>query len=312
MNTRPPTPLRLRRRPLITPGLVWSLGLSCIAWSALAQPGPIGPIGSTPALSTPLACLILPERVAEIGSAVIGIVDSIEVERGDKVRKGQVLIRLRAEVERASNEVARSRAQSEAELRGAVAAQDLAQLKLNRSRTLKAENFISAQAVEQADAELRVAQEKVAQARESLRTLTHEVSMSDAQASQRILRSPFDGVVIERYANPGERFEDKPLLKLATVHQLRVEVVAPTSLFGSLKLGQELTVYPELSGAEPRLARIAQIDRVFDPASNTFRVRLDLPNADASLPAGLRCKVDLGRQTAKPPNAANSSAAAAR
>lgn len=274
------------------------LGLLATALPVAAQPVPA--TTSAPSMA-PLACLILPERVADIGSAVIGIVDTIEVERGDTVRKGQVLIRLRAEVERASNEVARSRAHSEAELRGALAARDLAQLKLERSRSLKAENFISTQAVEQAHAELRVAHEKVAQARESLRTLSQEVHISDAQASQRILRSPFDGVVTERYANPGERFEDKPLLKVAAIHRLRVEVVAPTALFGSLKPGQEVMVSPELPGAAPRSARIAQIDRVLDPASNTFRMRLDLPNADASLPAGLRCKVDLGLRTAKPP-----------
>ncbi|APW36295.1 hypothetical protein RD110_02940 [Rhodoferax koreense] len=269
--------------------------LAATVATATAQPAP------PPATMAPLACLILPERVAEIGSAVIGIVDAIEVDRGDTVRKGQVLIRLRAEVERASNEVARSRAQSEAELRGAVAAQDLAQIKLDRSRRLKAENFVSAQAVEQAEAEMRVAQEKVAQARENLRTLAQEVQMSDAQASQRVLRSPFDGVVTERYANPGERFEDKPLLKVAAIHRLRVEVVAPTALFGRLRPGQELLVHPELPGAAPRKAQIAQIDRVLDPASNTFRLRLDMPNGDASLPAGLRCKIDLGLSAAQSP-----------
>ena len=36
------------------------------------------------------------------------------------------------------------------------------------------------------------------------------------------------------------------------------------------------------------------VDRVIDGASNTFRVRMELPNADLSLPAGLRCKADLG------------------
>ncbi|WP_367848129.1 efflux RND transporter periplasmic adaptor subunit [Rhodoferax sp. WC2427] len=273
----------------------------CLGLPVAAQPVPMAP--PTASMAS-LACLILPERVADIGSAVIGIVETIEVERGDTVRKGQVLVRMRAEVERANNEVARSRALSEAELRGALAARDLAQLKLDRSHSLKAENFISTQAVEQVQAELRVAHEKVAQARENLRTLAQEVHMSDAQSAQRILRSPFDGVVIERYANPGERFEDKPLLKVAAIRQLRVEVVAPTALFGSLQPGQEVMVSPELPGAAPRTARIAQIDRVLDPASNTFRMRLDLPNTDASLPAGLRCKADLGLRAARPPASA--------
>lgn len=272
-----------RERPPTT--LAMATVLALCAWALPAASQPTG---------APLACLILPARVAELGSAVIGVVESIEVERGDVVKKGQVLVHLRAEVERASTAVARSRAQSEAELRGAQAARELSQIKLNRSRTLKDQNFVSAQAVEQAEAELKVAHERVGQARDALRTLAQEVSMSDAQASQRTLRSPFDGVVIERYANPGERFEDKPLVKVAVISRLRVEVIVPTSLFGSMRIGQQLSVQPELPGAAARPARIVQIDRVLDPASNTFRMRLDMANADGQLPAGLRCKVDAG------------------
>ena len=241
-----------------------------------------------------LACLIQPWRVAEVGSAVIGVVEAMEVERGDTVRKGQILVRLRAEVERASAEAVRSRAQSEAELRGAVAARDLAQLRLDRAKRLKDENYVSTQAVEQAQAEYQVAHERMLQARDALRTAARELGVSSAQTEQRVLRSPFDGVVVERYANQGERFEDKPLVKIAAISQLRVEVVAPTSLFGRLQVGQSVQVIPELPGATPRSAKISQIDQVLDPASNTFRLRLDLPNADNTLPAGLRCKVDLG------------------
>ncbi|CAM5784105.1 efflux RND transporter periplasmic adaptor subunit [Rhizobacter fulvus] len=240
-----------------------------------------------------LACLIVPDRVAELGSPVIGVVDEVLVERGDTVRKGQVLARLRAEVERAASNVVRSRADSEAELRGAIAGHDLAQQKLERTRSLAAQNFVSAQAVEQAEAEQRVAKERMQQAREQLGTSAREVTSAQAQLAQRILRAPFDGVITERYVNPGERVEDKPMLKIAVIGRLKVEVVASTSLFGSLRLGQALSVQPELAGSGPRTARIAQIDRVLEPASNTFRLRLDLPNDDGALPAGLRCKAAL-------------------
>jgi len=266
--------------------------LLALVLAALPTPGAAQ--GSTPGAGS-LACLILPERVADLGNQVAGVVDTIEVERGDMVKKGQVVARMRADVERANTGVARSRADSEADLRGAIAARDLAQLKLDRAKKLAQQSFVSAQAVEQADSEFRVADEKVSLAREQLGTSQREVVMSQAQLSQRVLRAPFDGIVIERYANPGERYEDKPMLKIASITQLRVEVVASTALFGSLQLGQELTVQPDLPGTPPRTARIAQIDRVLDPASNTFRVRLDLPNADSSLPAGLRCKIDLGK-----------------
>ena len=50
----------------------------------------------------PLGCLIEPHRVVELGSPVIGVIESMEVERGDRVRKGQVIATLRADVERAA------------------------------------------------------------------------------------------------------------------------------------------------------------------------------------------------------------------
>lgn len=246
-----------------------------------------------PANGAMLACVIQPGRTADVGTPAAGIVQSIEVERGDVVRKGQVLARMRAEVEQASMGVARSRADSGAEVRGALAAEDLARQKVERSRSLLAQNFISAQALEQAESEFRVARERVALARDQQQISAREASGASAQLSQRVLRAPFDGVITERFANPGERFEDKPLLRLANVSRLRVDVVAPTHLFGRLHQGQSLSIHPELPGAPGRQARVVQIDQVLDPASNTFRVRLDMDNVEDALPAGLRCRAEI-------------------
>src|SRR6185436_11003350 len=72
----------------------------------------------------PLGCLIEPHRVVELGSPVIGVIESIEVERGDRVRKGQVIAMLRADVERAAVGVAASKAQVAAEVQAAQANYD--------------------------------------------------------------------------------------------------------------------------------------------------------------------------------------------
>ncbi|WP_326540718.1 efflux RND transporter periplasmic adaptor subunit [Pseudorhodoferax sp.] len=295
-------PPKHRRRGLSPPLSLLGLVLALLAPASQAQ-----------AQLQALACLIQPSQVAEVGSAVIGVVQTLEVDRGARVRKGQVLATLRSDVERASAEAAESRAKSLGELRGAVAALDLAELRRDRARQLKDENFVSTQALEQAEAEFRVARERVSQVREALRTATREVNASEAQIAQRTLRAPFDGVVVERYANLGERFEDKALFRIAAISTLRVELVAPMPLFGRLKVGQKVQVTPELPGAAVRTASIAQIDQVLDPASNTFRLRLDLPNADGSLPAGLRCQADLGLAgPTQAPAAAPMNGAAAR
>ena len=252
---------------------------------------PVFALAATPA-PRPLGCLILPSQTANIGSPLAGVVESVEVERGDVVRRGDVLVRLRAEVEKALASVSKSRADSEAELRGAQAALALAQQQLDRSRALLDDRFLSRQAVDRAEAEYRLAEEKVAQARDALRVSAGESHVSRAQMAQRRIRAPFDGIVIDRFAQPGERYEEKPLLRLAAIDSLRVEVVAPSPQFGRIRVGQTATIRPDLPGQPLLTAHVIQYDQVLDPASNTFRVRLALDNRDRRLPAGLRCSAD--------------------
>jgi RND family efflux transporter MFP subunit len=241
-----------------------------------------------------LGCLIEPFRVSDVGSPVIGVIGSTLVERGDRVTAGQVLATLRAEVERQSVAVASSKAQAIGELQAAEANAELARQKLARALDLANQQFISSQALEQARAEAKVAENRLAQAREQRNVFVREHALAQAQLGLRTIRSPLAGVVVDRYLSAGERVEEKPIYRIAVVHPLRVEVVLPAVHFPAVRHGMQATVTPDFPGASARPARVTLVDRVIDGASNTFRVRLELPNPDQALPAGLRCKVDLG------------------
>jgi RND family efflux transporter MFP subunit len=245
-------------------------------------------------LAQALGCLIEPFRVSDVGSPIIGVIHATSVERGDRVRAGQVLATLRSDVERQSLAVAQSKAQAVGELRAVEANAELARYKLARAKELAEQQFISSQALQQARAEAMVAENRLAQAREQRDVYAREHDLAQAQLGQRTIRSPISGVVVERYLSAGERVEEKPIYRVAVVHPLRVEVVLPARVYAAVHRGMEVTVTPEYPGAGPRRAQVTLVDRVIDGASSTFRVRLELPNADFSLPAGLRCKVDLG------------------
>jgi RND family efflux transporter MFP subunit len=242
----------------------------------------------------PLGCLIEPHRVVELGSPVIGVIESIKVERGDRVKKGQVIAVLRADVERAAVGVAATKAQVDAEVQAALANNDLAQRKYERAKELVAQKFISSQGLEQTRAEAEVAAQKLAQAREQRRIWDRELKLAEAQLGMRTIRAPANGIIAERYVSPGERVEEKPVVRLATIDPLRVELVVPAQLFGSIQAGTWLKVLPELPNVGPRPAKVVLVDPLIDGPSNTFRARLELPNAKYEVPAGLRCKVDLG------------------
>jgi RND family efflux transporter MFP subunit len=241
----------------------------------------------------PLGCLIEPFSVSDIGSPVVGVIETVHVERGDTVRAGQPLATLRADVERMSVNVAEGRAQGLGELKAAEANAELARQKLTRAIDLASKDFISAQALEQARAEAMVAENRLIQAREQRDIYGREHELARAQLGMRTIRSPANGVVADRYLSVGERVEDKPMFRIAVVDPLRVEVVLPASLYPVVRKGVAMRITPEFPGAQPRFATVALVDRVIEGASNTFRARLSLPNPGNSLPAGLRCKADL-------------------
>lgn len=253
------------------------------------------------AWAEPLGCLIEADRVADVGTQSIGVIARLDVERGDTVAKGQLLARMSAQVEQASVAVAETRARADAELKAAMAAADLAQSKLARARDLLKQEFVSPLAVEQADSEARVAAQRVVQAREARLVAERELVLSNAQLGQRDIRSPFDGIVVERYRTEGERVEREPIVRVAKIDPLRVEVLVPAVHFGKIAVGQAATVRPDLQQITPMLAKVALVDRVIDPASNSFRVRLSVPNPGNTVPAGLRCKVDFAAAAAAAP-----------
>ena len=302
-TTRFPSPARLSRR-IVRHGVL-AAGLMAAALPggvALAQgasstvPQAAAPAPGARAPTRPLlGCLIGPERVADIGSPVVGIVAEMKVDSGDTVHAGQPLVLLQSEVERAGLQAAQARSAIEADVYAAKANVLLAHQRYARAVELEAEGFVSSQAVEQARTERDVAEQKLQQARGQQQVSQEELRVVQAQLGQRTVRSPFAGVVVERYANVGERVEERPLVRVAMLDPLRVEIVMPASRWGSVAVGHQLAVVPELPGAGTLTARVTHVDRLIDAASNTFRVRLALPNPGHRLPAGARCKVDESR-----------------
>jgi RND family efflux transporter MFP subunit len=245
-----------------------------------------------------LDCMIQPHQIVQVGSAAAGVIDRILVERGDLVSKGQPIVQLQAGVERAALAVARERAQQQGEMTVAAGSAELAQRELQRAKDLYEQNFVSQTYLDKQRAEVQVAGGRTDQAAERRKLSQREVDLAAAQLAQRNITAPIDGVVVERFMSPGEFVDQKPILRLAAIDPLRVDVLVPAVAFGQVEPGMKGAVVPELLQKREHLAVVKTVDRVIDAATNTFRVRLELPNPGGVLPAGLRCKVDLGLKLA--------------
>jgi membrane fusion protein, heavy metal efflux system len=259
------------------------------ASAATAVSGP--PAAATRMPRSAVSCMMNPDRTADIGTAVVGVVSAVHVDVGDSVAEGQLLVSMRQDVEQAGVRAADARARLEADERSAAANLNLSSQRLERSIELEKEGFVTPQANDQVRTEQEVARQRLEQARGQRNVAQRELDIVRAQRGQRQFKSPFAGVVVERFANVAERVEDKPMLRVAVLDPLRVDLVVPASRWGSVSVQDKIDVHPELPGMKAVSATVSRIDRVIDGASNTFRVRLSLPNPNQTLPAGARCRV---------------------
>jgi RND family efflux transporter MFP subunit len=254
--------------------------------------------GASLAVAEPIEIegLIEPSMVVNIGSPVPGILKSVKVDRGDMVKKGQVLATLESDVERATMTLAKARAEMEQTIRAGEARLEFSLRKQKRFEELFKKKVIPFTDMDEARTASELALVELEEAKENKRIAGLEFKRSVAVVHRMSIHSSISGVVMERFLSPGERVEDEPVLKLAQIHPLYVEVFAPVELLGAIKVGMLADVKPEEPVGSVYKAKIKIVDRVVDAASGTFGVRLELPNPKYLLPAGLKCMVTFNKK----------------
>ncbi len=252
---------------------------------------------STPASATDttseelLDCLIEPWVVSDVGSPVQGILDKLLVDRGETVKMGQPVAELESGVEAAAVALAAARADTQSEIQAREAELQLAKLEKARLDDLFAQKMITTQQRDESTARFRIATAALVQAREALKVQQLELLRTQRQYARRTLKSPVDGVVVSRSAFAGEFVYDNPVMTIAALDPLRVEVMLPARLFGSIHVGDQAQLYPEITGDSALISTVDVVDATLDSRSGTFGVRLVLPNPEYQIPAGQRCTI---------------------
>ncbi|WP_299196033.1 efflux RND transporter periplasmic adaptor subunit [uncultured Amphritea sp.] len=212
-------------------------------------------------LST-LGCMLEPSEKVQISSPVTGVLDKVQVKRGDSTKKGESLFQLKAGVEREAVQLARVRA-------------EFATRKQQRNKDLYDEDILTANERDEIETEVLIAKS--------------ELRLKQQELELRRVSSPINGVVVNRFNNEGEYVTTDPILSLATLDPLHVDLLLPASYFGKISLKQALLIKPESDEIAAITAKVNIVDPIIDSASGTFRVQLVMPNPGNKIPAGIRC-----------------------
>ena len=236
-------------------------------------------------------CLIEPGEVVDVGSPAHGVIEKVFVDRGDFVALGEPLSKLDSSVEQAALELARTRANSTVEIELSRENAEFSKRLHLRNQALFHKSAISSHEMDRLATEQTVAEMYEQEAKNKNKIAQMEYRRALEVVNQKTIFSPLKGVIMEKYKSAGEYVENEPLLRVAQLDPLRIEVIVAADYWGQLAPGQTAQVTPEFHGLGIKEARIERIDPVVDSASGTFRVQLALPNPDHQIAAGLKCQL---------------------
>jgi RND family efflux transporter MFP subunit len=168
-----------------------------------------------------------------LGSDLDGTVARVAVDEKDLVRKGQVLVELRADDLRASLAEAKAGiAEAEADIR-------LATAEVERARKLLGAAVGTPREVDRAERDLDAA-------RARRETAVASVARIEAVLAKTQVVSPIDGVVLSRDVHPGETIDaGQPLIRVANLSRIRVEAEVDEFDAAAIALGAPVKVSAE-------------------------------------------------------------------
>lgn len=238
----------------------------------------------------PLSGSILSPRSSDLSTQQSGLVSTIEVESGDHVKQGDVLLRLDA-------------AQTDIELERLLARQEEAQLAYDDAKRLADEGrrLIDDRNISRSQYESRLAVEAQEEAR--LRQLQSEVRLQRLKLERHTLRAPFAGVIGFRHAELGEWLNaGSSAMQLVQVDPLRVQASVPERYFGEVRAGTAVSILVDARAGEAIETTIDSVVMVADTDTRSFIARADIANSDLRLAPGMSARLlfQLGGASSKP------------
>jgi membrane fusion protein, multidrug efflux system len=222
--------------------------------------------------SVSLSGTVTSPQNASLSPSVGGLVAAMKVDAGDRVAAGDVLVELDDEL--ASLELLRREAERE---------QARAALADARRRLDEAERVASASAI--AETEIKSRRALVEQSSAALASAEAAARQQQAVLARHEVRSPFEGVIVERLAEVGEWVNPgDPLVELVATEQLRFDFRVPQEYYDEIDIDTAVELRSDAVPGFSADGRILAIVPVKDPGARTFLVRV---LADGSAPAAV-------------------------
>jgi membrane fusion protein (multidrug efflux system) len=263
-------------------GATKSAALAPNAGGGAAKGGPPGAGGAPPQAVTveavKVAVMPMPQSITAVGSVrsdesvtlrpeVAGRIAEIRFKEGQQVVKGVVLVKLDDSVTGADAEQARANLW-------------LAKSKSERAAELHQKGFVSAQAKDDAEGGLRVAQATLQSA--------------EARLAKMEIRAPFSGIIGLRQVSVGDYVKDgQDMVNLEAIDSLKVDFRVPETFLRQVQVGQSMQLTLDAIPGKTYDGKVLAINPLVDAAGRSIVVRAQIRNTNAALRPGMFARVRL-------------------
>ena len=219
-----------------------------------------------------------PLAQADVSSKTLGYLDAVLVDRGDRVRRGQLLAVVRP------SDLPDQLAAARGALAQTQAAVTLARANRDRAHQLAPTGFVSQQELQQDDSALEASEASLAAAQANVGALA-------VRLGEMRIESPLDGYVSVRRLDPGALVGPSSgssvILTVARLDVLRVFVPVNERDVSRLRLGQDAHLEVDALPGRSFQGKVVRVSPAFDPVARTLDAEIQLPNADGLLRPGM-------------------------
>ncbi|HEY8038507.1 MAG TPA: efflux RND transporter periplasmic adaptor subunit [Polyangiaceae bacterium] len=264
--------------------LAATVAIACSKGSAggpRTRPPPLVVVGKIIARDVPVEIRapvdLRPIEQADVGSKTLGVLDTVFVDRGDHVKRGQMLALVRP------SDLPDQLASARGALAQASASLALAQTNYDRARALAPSGVVSQQELQQAAAALATAQ--AAQAAGQAQVAGLAVRLGELR-----IESPMDGVVAARKLDPGAMvglLSGATILTIARVDVMRVFITVIERDSPKVHLGQEAHVELDAMPGQSFVGKVMRMAPEIDPSTRTLDAEVQLRNEEGKLHVGM-------------------------
>jgi membrane fusion protein, multidrug efflux system len=236
---------------------------------------------------------LIGEQTVDVVPRTGGRLVNVNVQLGDRVRRGQLLAKIEDfEIVEQVKQAEASLEVAKATIRQRDADLKVAELNFERSKNLFARQLLAKQALDDAESRFLAAQAQLDLSRaQSTQTSARLEELQINLGNTRII-SPVDGFVSKRSADPGAWVTpNAPIVSVVDISRLRLVANVVEKDLRMVNIGDPANVEVDAFPGETFKGRIARVAPVLDPATRTAPMEVEIPNAGNRLKPGMYAKV---------------------